>query len=305
MQNVLIPRPGEFKETLDNIRRGGAGNLHVVSDFDKTLTRCFVNGKKIPSLISILRDGHFLAPDYSGKAQALYDKYHAIEIDPSVPLDEKRAQMLEWWTLHYELLIGSGLKKDDIAEAAKSEKIRLREGVPEFFEILNTQKIPLVILSAAGLGTEMISMSWERNGMFFDNIHIISNAMNFDDEGRAVSVKEPIVHSLNKNYEVVKADPVFEKLLERKNIFLLGDGLEDADMAQGFRYDNLIKFGFFNEKIESDIEKYKNNFDALILSDGSLDLVLSSFKKNFDALILGDGPMECIIKILEEIKMQN
>jgi hypothetical protein len=64
--------------------------MHVVSDFDRTLTKVFVNGKKIPSLISVIRDGNYLSSDYAEKAHALFNKYHLIETDTKIPLGEKK-----------------------------------------------------------------------------------------------------------------------------------------------------------------------------------------------------------------------
>ncbi|MDP1833662.1 MAG: HAD-IB family phosphatase, partial [Candidatus Moranbacteria bacterium] len=270
-------------------------------DFDKTLTSCFVNGEKIVSLISILRDEKYLTPDYPEKAQALYDKYHPLETDPKIPLEEKKTLMHSWWSEHYELLVKSGLAKNDLARVAQSEKISLRPGAVEFMDFLRKNGIPLVILSAAGLGFEMIQMYLEKHGVSYDNIHIVSNVLKWDENGKAVGVQEPIIHTFNKNYETVKKLEFFSEVKARKNIVLLGDGEGDAAMIEGFEYDNIIKIGFLNEGVTVDLEKFKDSYDVLVLNDGPMDYVLKSFADLFDVVILDDAPMDFVNVLMREL----
>ena len=71
-------------ELKNNIKKQGIDSLHIVSDFDRTLTYASVGGEKIPSIISILRDGNYLSKEYAEKAHALFNKYHSIEIDNNI-----------------------------------------------------------------------------------------------------------------------------------------------------------------------------------------------------------------------------
>lgn len=280
-ENVIITDEKKVKEIKDKIETEGAAKLHVVSDFDKTLTSCFVDGQKIVSLISILRDEHYLTPDYSAKAQALYDKYHPIEIDPNISLGEKKAKMREWWMVHYDLLVKSGLSKDDLKKVTESKKLFLRPGASEFLNFLHERQIPLVILSAAGLGSETISLYLERNRLLYDNIFIASNKFIWDESGKVKGVEEPIIHTFNKDYSSVKKFPFYKNIKDRKNVILLGDGLGDADMIKGFEYDNILKIGFLNEDAENSAirESFEKAFDILILDDGPMDY-LNNLSKN-------------------------
>src|SRR4030042_2739778 len=255
MENVLITNKERFKELKKEFRKDVVEKLHVLADFDRTFTYAFVNGKKILSLLSVLRDEKYLTPDYSEKANALFDKYHAIEINPDVPLEEKKKVMKEWWTVHFELLIKSNLSKNDIVKAVESNNIVLRDGLIEFLNTLKINNIPLVVLSSSGLGKEAIELCLEKKRLFSGNIHIISNSFKWDKNGKAVFVKEPIIHTLNKDETAIKNFPgIFEKVRERKNIILLGDSISDIEMATGFDYEKLIKIGFLNEEIESSLE---------------------------------------------------
>ncbi len=111
MENIVIPNPKKLEKTKKLILKQGKNKLHVLADFDRTLTKAFIDGKQIPSIISVLRDEHYLSEEYSEKAKALAEKYHPIEMNPNISLKEKKKKMNEWWTKHFDLLIKSGLNK--------------------------------------------------------------------------------------------------------------------------------------------------------------------------------------------------
>src|SRR3989344_9508758 len=113
----------ELKKKIEAFKRQGVDKIHIVSDFDNTLTASFVDGQRIPSIISVLRDGNYLTKDYAEKAHALYNKYHPIEINPEIPLKEKRKAMQDWWKNHFNLLIKYKLNKKDIEKVANSGKV--------------------------------------------------------------------------------------------------------------------------------------------------------------------------------------
>lgn len=279
LKNVIIPNPEKLENTERAILKAGAGKIYVLADFDRTLTKAFVDGKSTPSLASVLRDENYLAPGYSQKAKELFAKYHSIEIDPVMSMEEKKKAMRKWWTAHFDLLIKSGLNKKDLESVVESGKIKLREGVLEMLDFLKEHKIPLVILSASGLGGDIIAMFLKKKGRLYDNIYIISNSYKWDNAGRAVGIKKPIIHCMNKDETMIQDFPVFRVIKERKNVLLLGDSLGDVGMVTGFDYDNLIKVGFLNNGEEKALEEYKRNYDVLILNDGSMDYVNKFLKE--------------------------
>jgi len=270
-KNVVIPSLTNLEKIKKDILRDGKEKLHVLSDFDRTLTYAFVKGEKMPSLISILRSsGDYLGDDYAAKAQALYEKYHPIEINLDTPLKERKKSMEEWWRTHFKLLIESGLNKKHLVTVVKSPMIKFREGALKFFDTLYRNEIPLVIMSASGLGGDAIAAVLKKAGKLYSNIHIVSNSFSWNKGGRAVAVKEPIIHTLNKDETILKDFSFYEKIENRKNVLLLGDNLEDMGMIEGFNYKHLIKVGFLNENIEENLEHYKKFFDVLILNDSSM-----------------------------------
>ena len=185
--NVIISNPDELERKKQAIKQDGTGRLHILSDFDRTLTKAFVNGKNVPSLISVLRDNDYITEEYSKKAKALAERYRPIEDDISIPIEEKKKAMMEWWIKHFELLIESGLNKEHLQKIVDSGIVRFRQGVSEFLDFLKNNEIPLIIISSSGLGGDSISMFLKKHEKLYKNLHIISNFFEWDDNGKIVS----------------------------------------------------------------------------------------------------------------------
>ncbi len=56
MKNVLIPNPGELKAKEEIFKKDRAEKIHVLVDFDRTLTKDYINGRYVSSSIAILRN---------------------------------------------------------------------------------------------------------------------------------------------------------------------------------------------------------------------------------------------------------
>jgi len=130
--NIIISNQRKLESLKEAIKKQGYKNLHVLSDFDRTLTYGCIDGVKTPSIISMLRDDRHLSEDYAKKANALFEKYHPIEIDPKVSLEDKKKAMTEWWNIHNKLLISSGLSKKDLEDIVNNGHVKFREGVGDF-----------------------------------------------------------------------------------------------------------------------------------------------------------------------------
>lgn len=280
MENILISNPELLQEKIEKFRAGGVDSIHVLADFDKTLTRAIVEGQKSPTVIAQIRNGKYLTLDYAPKAEELAAHYYPIEKDPSISKEEKDKLMNEWWGKHFDLLIKSGLNKSIMEEIVAKKTLRMREGSLEFIDILHEKGIPIIIMSAAP--GDMIRMYLEQDGRMYDNVHLISNFFDFDSDGAVVRVREPIIHSLNKYETVVKDYPVYKEVESRKNVLLLGDSIDDIGMVEGFDYDETIKVGFLNDKVEENKEDYLKNFDVVITDDGDMGYVNELMKKILD-----------------------
>lgn len=134
---VHIKNPELFAQKKQAIQKAGKAACFIISDFDRTLTYGTFNGKKTPSIISLLRDGNHLTEDYAEKAHQLFDHYHAIECDSSLPLEYRKAQMQEWREKHDQLLVDSKLRLSDLKDIATNGHLQLRNGVKDCLNKLN------------------------------------------------------------------------------------------------------------------------------------------------------------------------
>lgn len=270
-EHIIITHPERVTETKRKIREAGPNKFHILADFDNTLTRAFVEGVKAWPIIAELRNKKYLTSDYAPQAHALYEKYAPLERDPALDPQQRREKMHEWWMTHFDLLVRSGFSKDIIKDVVEKSSLQFRVGFEHFISYLEKHNIPLVIMSAAP--GDLLLEYLRHADLLRTHVHVIANLYEFDQQGKAVKIHEPIIHSLNKSEVVIQGFPVFESIRERTNILLMGDSLGDAGMAEGFPYDEIIKFGFLNQDREARLAEYTEHFDIVQTDDGSLDCI--------------------------------
>ncbi len=92
---------------LDRLVQGGRERLHVISDFDMTLTKWGdAQGKRSVSSHGILtRATSHTTPEFKARTSAYYDRYYPMEVSTALSPADKVKAMEEWWSLaHDELL---------------------------------------------------------------------------------------------------------------------------------------------------------------------------------------------------------
>lgn len=277
MPGEYITNPKEVERKIKSWKEDGPSQLHVVADFDKTLTRLFPSGKKVPSTYALLREGKYLTEDYASRAYQAFDKYHPYEIDPHLSMKEKCARMQEWWQVHWELMVECGMDKETIKDLIKKQKLQLREGGIDFFKFLAAERIPLLIFSS-GIG-DIIKEFLEDKKLSTPNVHLVANFFEFDQKGKTVGYQKPLIHVFNKNETEIKGTPYYRAIKDRKNVLLLGDILGDLQMTEGIRHEEILKVGFLNEEKDKLLKSYAEAFDVVILDDGPLDYVNELLEK--------------------------
>lgn len=281
MDNVIIANDDKFNVIKKQIVSSGFDKLHIIADFDKTLTRAFTDEEQkdfVPSLISILRDEKLIDEDYSKKATKLFEYYHKIE-NNEPNYDKRKQAMAEWWGKHFELLIKTGLNKTHFKDVIKSSRVKFRKHTLETLMLLDKQDIPFVILSSDGLGEEAIKDTLEYHKMLFSCVDIVSNKYIWDANGRAIDYVKPYIHLMNKDEHSIKNTPFYSKIKNRKNVILLGDSLSDVNMIKGFEYENVLKVGFLNFDVDKNLERYKQVYDVVITNDSSMKFVYELLKE--------------------------
>lgn len=260
-----IYKSNELEKKVEKFKSEGLDNLHVVSDFDKTLTKCFLNGEKMISSFGLIRHENYLPQEYSNKAFELFNKFYPIEKDETLDYGYRYKKMEDWWKKHEKLLVESGFSKKIIDEIVEKHPRIFREGALQFFDLLSEHNIPLLIFSS-GIGN-LISGFLEREGKLKANVFIISNNFAFDKEGFATGYNGEIIHIMNKSESRIKG---YDEIVEKNNVILLGDSLQDLKMVNNDKA--TIKIGFLNEDKEK-LQVYRENFDVVITGDGSFESV--------------------------------
>jgi cytosolic 5'-nucleotidase 3 len=271
MEQIYFRNEELLKEKIKKIKSQGLDKLHVVSDFDRTLTKCFFDGRKIPSVIALIREGGYLTEDYPKQAFALFDKYNPIEVNDSLDLEYKSAKMQEWWETHEKLLVKSGMHRKVIDDILERYPKMFREGTDSFLDFLNSHNVPLLFFSS-GLGN-LIEGYLNKEKRLTSNIHILSNTFNFDAEGYATGYKNKIIHILNKSETKIEDKKYEDMISQKNNVILLGDSIGDLGMVNDLETNSIIKIGFLNEDVKNKLELYKSQFDVVITDDGSMDYV--------------------------------
>ncbi|CAN6566916.1 unnamed protein product [Malus baccata var. baccata] len=222
-------------------------------------------------------------PEYDRKRQELYEHYHPLEFSPTIPLEEKTKLMEEWWGRTHGLLVEGGVTYDGIKQSVADSTIAFREGVVELFEFLEERDIPVLIFSA-GLADIIEEVMRQKVHRLFKNVKIVSNRMEFDDNGRLLSFRGKTIHSLNKNEHALDmAGPLHDRLGDvdgppyenasvktRLNVLLLGDHIGDLGMSDGLNYENRISVGFLNDNVENSLDGYRKAFDIVYLNDAPM-----------------------------------
>ena len=252
----------DAKSKIESIINWWPEKLQVISDFDKTLTYWTKE-----SIIAVLYNNKYISEEYSKKAKELEVFYKAKEDDNSIPIDEKKRLMKEWWIKHEQLLIESKLSLSHIENVVKSWIIKLRDWCHDLLNKLNWLWIPVIVLSASWIWTDSISIYLKEHLDKNQKIYIISNWYKWNEEWLAVDWLEPIVTSANKDETVITEEilpEIYNEIKDRKNVIIIWDKIEDLNMSDWLWSDVTLKIGFLNSWNEEKIDFYKKHFDIII-----------------------------------------
>ncbi|XP_018412096.1 PREDICTED: 7-methylguanosine phosphate-specific 5'-nucleotidase [Nanorana parkeri] len=269
---VRMKDPQKVQELIMALQSGGDKKLQVISDFDMTLSRFRYNGERCPTCYNIIDNSKIISEECRKKLKDLYNIYYPLEIDPHRTVEEKYPLMVEWWSKAHTLLCEQRIEKQKLSQIVKEAQAKLREGFEKFFDALYHNEIPLFIFSA-GIG-DVLEEIIRQAGVYHPNIKVVSNYMDFNDEGILTGFKGKLIHTYNKNNSVLKDTEYFQQISHRSNILLLGDTLGDLTMAEGVaNLENILRIGYLNDKVEELTEQFLQSYDIVLVRDETLDVV--------------------------------
>ena len=281
MKKIIYSNKKGFLDKLENFKKDWFKKIHILADFDRTLTKAFSNSEnKRWKWISVFKENSLgFSEEFCELEQKNFEKYYPIENNPDLNIEEKSFFMIEWWEKTFELFVKFGLTKEKIKNAIFNWNIIFREWVKENIIFLNKNNIPLIIVSASWLWHYWVEYFFEKEDIFFNNIDIISNNFVWDENWKAIWWKKPIIHSFNKSETILKNNKdIYSKIENRKNVILLWDSLWDHHMVDWFDYENLIKIWFLNDNEENLLREYKKRYDVIITWDWDFEFINELFK---------------------------
>jgi HAD superfamily hydrolase (TIGR01544 family) len=274
---ICIPNLDSLIYKVSILKVEGSEKIKVFTDFDQTLTKYWYDRSKniqVFPTYRVLEESNILPDWYRQGTKSLLDKYHPIEIDPSIDPATKSAHMHDWWSKAHELLLKCHFEAKFLNELVKASKLIMREQSLEWLDLLHKENISVVIVS--GGITQIITEIMNQLYPNFDRkkFHIVSNEMIFNEQGKLVGFNDRIIHTMNKRKQLQELEEDFSK----SNLIVLGDHLQDAFVAARVYTNVQLKIGFLNRMREGELERYKEAFDLVILDDGSFESVLEILK---------------------------
>lgn len=259
-KGLIADRPSVLQNKIADFAKTGPASMYAVFDFDRTLTVRRPGTQEEVTTWHILRE--HLPPPGLYAYQRLFETYRAIERCGNMTA----RHAAEWWTGSLELFAKYGVDLTAV-ERTFLERASIRPGTAELFGLLAANCIPTVILSA---GIRDVIDMWCRKYGVQPSL-IVSTALTFDKDNKITGwQKDTLVHALSKS-EVVHSE-LSAIRARRPKALLVGDSLDDADMAAGEC--NVIRVRVFDPRqdeqvSEQDRRKTFEKFDAL-LSTSSL-----------------------------------
>ncbi|XP_031831383.1 cytosolic 5'-nucleotidase IIIB isoform X2 [Nomia melanderi] len=277
LKHVHIKNKKRLLKIINTILRDGCNSLQIVTDFDLTLTKQHVQGKRVLSSFGIFSKCKQLPETYTKESRHLYNKYRPIEIDPHLPLDVKVEAMTNWMIASEEIMKEIPFNPNEIQEVARIYGTDLRDGTTEILKKFYSAKIPVLVFSA-GLG-DVVEAILKNHGVHFDNVKVISNFLKYKDGKIAGFKNERLIHVFNKNEHAVEQE-YFKVLERRKNVFLMGDTLGDASMVDGMTDTcAVLKIGFLYDHVESSLPAYMEEFDIVLVNDQTMQVPLDILQR--------------------------
>jgi len=258
-------------KNIDNIDLNGislkAEDLYVVSDFDSTIT----NGDSYGSL-DVITYSKLLGEKYSERHQYIVTEY-AEKAKKSSNITLKKDL---WFTHLYEyikLLKDYNLTEELLENIIKNSNIKFRKGFDKFISYLHSKKIPLIIISS-GLGNS-IELFLKMNDMYYDNIYIVSNFVDFDSDGKIVNIPKNIVTPVIKNEAFIDRN-LNSIIKKRNNKLIFGDIPDDICMSKINEHHNTLSIAFDNQKYDNSLF---DQFDVLTDNSNIFDLLEKSINE--------------------------
>lgn len=231
-------------------------NTFIVLDFDGTIT-------DFNSADSWKACGEKLGKEFNNKMNDYYNYYAPIEIDYTISKSEKEKYMVEWYSKCMQLYEKHNLTKLKLEESVLESKIKFRKGAKDFLKKMNEWNIPVIILSA-GIGN-VIEIFLNNNELYLKNMYIVSNFIEFNENGEMKKFDGDMIHTMNKTMKNHLPKELENQIKQKEYGILIGDLISDKKMINKEVIDNVLTIGFLKE--EKNLKIYNENFDIVLYEE--------------------------------------
>lgn len=209
----------------------------------------------------------------------MYKKYGPLEVDYAIDITTKSNYMHEWYWKVMDLIYQYDLTYDKLLACVNCADIVFRSGVKNFLRNLYNLHVPIIILSA-GIGNVIVEVL-KQNECLYDNIHVISNFLKFEDN-HMLPFQDKMIYTFNKCINQLPTT-ISTKIMHKDYILLFGDLIEDLNMVSKEDLDRTLSFGFLEKNVKDNLEFYRSSFDIVLTNNSSFDDVqniLNEIKKD-------------------------
>lgn len=246
---------------------GGFAHLHVVIDFDRTITTYLHQGEPGATCHGVLEGRR--PPAVLAQAAALKQHYLPIETCPATPTAAKVPHMIQWYTKINAILAACGITQHDLRQDVAAARFSVREGVAQLLAASARHGFPVTVFSA-GVGDvieEALRQRCYAGAALPPTLRVISNRMLWSAEGTCTGFHAKVLHPFNKNFleagDFVGAEEL-AALRARQCVVVVGDGEGDAEMGIGLGARVELKVGLVNDGSRADVvEKFLRLFDVV------------------------------------------
>lgn len=246
-----------------------SGNTVIVMDFDRTITSYDSSDSW-----DAVANPKFVAQGIRSDMDKLYKKYRPIEMDYNISRQKKLKQMETWYSECMNLYYKYNLTKEQIKNSIQVSDVKFRKGAKELLILAHDNKIPVIILSA-GIGNTITQFLKDNNCLFNDTMYIISNFIEFDDNGKVIKFDDSkIIHSLNKTMNGHLPEEFIKKVKDKQYKMLIGDLIEDIKMVDEKEKETTLRIGILSKEMENEenLRLYNKRFDVVLTEEEDLSI---------------------------------
>lgn len=250
LEGFQFKNKNDVTHKLNDLAMAGIDSLHLVSDFDLTLTAGKQPGQNLGTWDVM---DELLPAEGVQRHKEIYQSFRPTELRGQLTAEITSQK----WAETLDLITSYHMSIDDV-EAAFLSVATLRDGAKEVFDTCQDRSVPTVILSS-GI-RNVIQLMAEHYKIHPD--HILSNDLKVDEKTRKVIgwYSDTLIHMLNKNERGHGELSALRAV--RPNVVLIGDVPDDTRMVLG---DEVIRIRVLDPRkneIHVPEEALKMSFEA-------------------------------------------